>query len=158
MSKIIKQVSILILLILILVFPYFVFGQTGPTMGGNLKDLGVKSGYQTSNINELSISRIAGTGVNVFLSLLGIIFVVLMLYGGFLWMTGRGNEERLTKSKELIQAAIIGLIIIMAAYAISYFVFSRIADQTLTTPSGLLNGETLPACTEGQPPTPGVCQ
>jgi hypothetical protein len=158
MSKIIKQFSILALLILILVFPYFVFGQTTPTMGGNLKDLGAKSGYQTSGIDEFSVSRIAGTGVNIFLSLLGIIFIVLMLYGGFLWMTGRGNEERLTKAKELIQAAIIGLIIITAAYAISFFVFGRIASQTLTTPTGGSSGSSgYGECPDGQVMNLGNC-
>jgi len=134
MLKIIKQVSILVLLVLILVFPYFVFGQTN--MASSLQDLGKSSGYQTSSVDQYSVSRIAGTAVNIFLSILGIIFIVLMLYGGYLWMMARGSEENVTKSKELIQAAIIGLVIITAAYAISFFVFSRITSQTLTTPSG----------------------
>jgi cytochrome bd-type quinol oxidase subunit 2 len=153
MLKTIKQFSILALLVLILVFPYFVFGQT---MSDSLKDLGAKSGYQTSGVDQFSVSRIAGMAVNVFLSLLGIIFIALMLYGGYLWMTGRGNEEKITRAKDLIQAAIIGLIIVVAAYAISFFVFNRIVSQTLTTPTG--GSESLPACTEGQTPTPGVCQ
>jgi len=141
MLRIIKQISILVLLILILIFPYFVFGQT---MKGGLEDLGQASGYETSGISQTTISSIAGTAVSVFLSILGIIFIVLMLYGGYLWMMARGNEEQLTKAKELIQAAVIGLIIIVAAYAVSYFIFSRIAPRTLTTPSG---GSGTPAAT-----------
>ena len=143
MLKIIKQISILVILILILIFPYFVFGQT---MKGGLQELGQASGYQTSGISETTVSEIAGIAVKTFLSILGIIFIVLMLYGGYLWMTASGNEEQLTKAKELIQAAVIGLIIIVAAYAISYFIFSRLTPRTLTTPSG---GSGTPAATDG---------
>ncbi|MDD5071284.1 MAG: hypothetical protein PHQ42_00945, partial [Patescibacteria group bacterium] len=134
MLKIIKQVSILVLLILILIFPYFVFGQDGvPNMKQGLEGLGSASGYQTSGISETTISEIAGIAVNTFLSVLAIIFIALMLYGGYLWMMARGQEEMVTKAKELIQAAIIGLVIIVAAYAVSFFIFSRIASRTLTT-------------------------
>jgi len=147
MLKIIKQISILVILILILIFPYFVFGQT---MKGGLQELGQASGYQTSGISETTVSEIAGIAVKTFLSILGIIFIVLMLYGGYLWMTARGSEEQLTKAKELIQAAVIGLIIIVAAYAISYFIFSRLTPRTLTTPSG---GGGTPAATTPPPAT-----
>jgi len=147
MLKIIKQVSILVLLVLILIFPYFVFGQT---MKGGLEQLGGASGYST-NVTETTVSAIAGTAVSIFLSILGIIFVALMLYGGYLWMMARGNEEQVTKAKELIQAAIIGLIIIVAAYAVSFFIFSRITRQTLTTPKsgGGSSGSSEIECPEG---------
>jgi len=147
MLRIIKQISILVLLILILIFPYFVFGQT---MKGGLEDLGQASGYETSGISQTTISSIAGTAVSVFLSILGIIFIVLMLYGGYLWMTARGSEEQLTKAKELIQAAVIGLIIIVAAYAISFFIFNWLTPRTLTTPGG--GGATPPPA---EPPLQG---
>ena len=147
MLKIIKQISILVILILILIFPYFVFGQT---MKGGLQELGQASGYQTSGISETTISSIAGTAVSVFLSILGIIFIVLMLYGGYLWMTAGGKEEQLTKAKELIQAAVIGLIIIVAAYAISFFIFNWLTPRTLTTPGG--GGATPPPA---EPPLQG---
>ena len=137
MLKIIKHISILVLLVLILIIPYFVFGQT---MKGGLEQLGGASGYRTDAIGPTTVSAIAGTVVNAFLSVLGIIFIALMLYGGYLWMMARGQEEMVTKAKELIQAAVIGLIIIVAAYAVSYFIFSRIAPRTLTTPSGSSGG------------------
>ena len=157
MLKIIKQVSILVLLVLILISPYFVFGQT---MKGGLEGLGQASGYQTSGISETTISAIVGTAVSVFLSVLGIIFIVLMLYGGYLWMMARGNEEQVTKAKELIQAAVIGLIIIIAAYAISFFIFDRITRKTLTKPGGGGGGSvvTEPVCGEGQELRGGDCQ
>ncbi len=65
------------------------------------------------------------------LSFLGIIFVVLMVYGGFLWMTAAGNDEQVEKAKNLITAAVIGVVIITAAYAISYFIISEVATKAL---------------------------
>ncbi|MDD5291262.1 MAG: hypothetical protein PHZ04_04095 [Patescibacteria group bacterium] len=136
MLKIIKQISILILLVLILIFPYFVFGAEtykGPTLKAGLQGFGSASGYLT-NVTQTTAAEIAGTAVSIFLSILGVIFIVLMLYGGYLWMMARGNEDQLTKAKELIQAAIIGLIITVSAYALSFFIFNRITRQALTAP------------------------
>jgi hypothetical protein len=63
------------------------------------------------------------------------------MYAGYLWMTARGNEQRLEKAKDTLTAAIIGLIIIAAAYAISYFVMSKISTQTLKPSASRINTE-----------------
>ena len=69
--------------------------------------------------------------IHIILSLLGVIFMILMVYGGSIWMTAGGKEDRVKKAKDLIQAAIIGLIIVVAAYAISFFVVSKITKGVL---------------------------
>lgn len=56
------------------------------------------------------------------LQVVGIIFVCLMIYAGFLWMTAGGNEDNVDKAKKLIMAAVIGLAIVLASYSITYFV------------------------------------
>jgi len=58
-----------------------------------------------------------------FLGLLGVIFIILIIIAGYNWMTAAGDEQKVTKAKDTIQRAIIGLIIILAAYSITYFVF-----------------------------------
>ena len=70
--------------------------------------------------------EIVATIIQIFLGFLGIIFVILIIYGGYLWMTSRGNEEQVKKAKDTLQKATIGLIIILAAYAITYFVFTEL--------------------------------
>ena len=65
------------------------------------------------------------------LSFLGVIFLLLMIYGGILWMTARGNEKNVEQAKSIIFDAIIGLVIVAAAYAITYFVTSIFANQTM---------------------------
>ncbi len=65
-----------------------------------------------------ALGKIIGAG----LSLIGVLFLVLMIYGGFRWMIARGNDTEIEKAKHLIEAAIMGLIIVVAAYAITTFV------------------------------------
>ena len=66
--------------------------------------------------------------INSVLGLLGVIFLVLIIYAGFLWMTAGGNEDQVGKAKGLLINAIIGVIIIVAAYAISYFVLHALIN------------------------------
>lgn len=73
-----------------------------------------------------SLAGIIQTVISAFLGLLGIIFIVLIIYAGFNWMTARGDEEKVTLAKETLTRAVIGLIIIVAAYSITYFVFTNL--------------------------------
>jgi len=72
------------------------------------------------------LSSIIVMVINAVLSLLGVIFLVLVIYAGFLWMTAGGNDEQVGKAKKLLTNSIIGVVVIVAAYAISYFVLSAI--------------------------------
>lgn len=74
-----------------------------------------------------------GTIINGFLALLGIVFVVLVIYGGVLWMTARGNQETLKKAQGTLTGAAIGFILIMSAYAISDFVIKAIVNATVSS-------------------------
>ena len=60
--------------------------------------------------------------IKVLFTLIGIVFIALTIYGGFLYMTAMGESEKVKKGKNVIMAAIIGLIIIVSGYAITYFV------------------------------------
>lgn len=75
---------------------------------------------------EGGVAIIISMVIRGFLSVLGIIFVVLMVLAGYNWMTAGGNEEKVEKAKDTIRRAIIGLIITASAYAITIFVFSNL--------------------------------
>jgi hypothetical protein len=94
----------------------------------NMTKTGDSAGYMTEDANVITIISAV---VSTVISLLGVVFIGLMIYGGFIWMTARGNEERVTKAKDLMTAAVIGLIIVMMAYAISYFIINSITENTL---------------------------
>ncbi len=111
------------------------------------------AGAQTPNLNENPFTRgqkdanaiaqkaqigggttdlntIVGRIINVVLGFLGIVLLFYFLYGGFKWMTAGGNEEGVEEAKTMIKNAVIGLVIVMASYALSSFVLSNLVAVT----------------------------
>ena len=95
----------------------------GANQSGGLDDVAtnVYGAQKTTELEDMIVFVI-----NAILGLLGIIFLVLTLYAGFLWMTAAGNDEQVTKAKSILTAAIIGVVIIVAAYAITNFVLEAV--------------------------------
>lgn len=85
------------------------------------------------------IGNIIGTG----LSLVGVLFFALMLYGGVMWMVARGNAEQEKKAMETITAAIIGILIVLGSYALTSFVFNNLMSGN----SGVTEDQPLTDCT-----------
>ncbi len=90
---------------------------------------------QTANFNNTSISVIIASTIKIILSFLATVFIILMIVAGFRWMNSQGNEEQITQAKDTIRTAIIGLIIVLAAYAITYFIFDVLPFTGGTAPS-----------------------
>ena len=78
-----------------------------------------------SDLNT-TIARI----INVALSLLGIVAVVIILIGGFKYMTAGGNDEKVATAKKWIFSGLIGLIIILSAYALASWVIAQLINAT----------------------------
>lgn len=99
--------------------------------------LGAAAGQKGAGLGTPQDPRSVAAGIiRVVLNTLGIIFLGLTVYGGFLWMTAAGNEETVGKAKKTIYYAVTGLVIVLAAYSITYFAF-RVALQGYTPSSGL---------------------
>lgn len=107
-----------------------------------LKTTAGKAGLPTS---ETSLPVLVGSILNGLLSLVGVIFLVIIVWGGFLWMTARGNDQTVEKAKQLITSAVIGLIIIAGGYAITNFVLTQIIAATTGASSEAPPAEAPPA-------------
>lgn len=83
-----------------------------------------------TGLGQADLQQTIASLIRVGLTFLGVIAVVIMLYGGFKWMTAGGTEERVTEAKRLMIAGVIGLGIILSAYAISSFVINAIVGAT----------------------------
>ncbi len=83
-------------------------------------ELGVSAG-----LSSTPLPTVVGLLISGVLGLLGVILVVLIIYAGWLWMSAQGEADQVTKAKDIMKNAIIGLIIIACAYAISDFVFTQ---------------------------------
>ncbi len=68
--------------------------------------------------------------ISYVLGLLGLIAVVMILYGGFTWMTAGGNEDKIDTAKQIISAAAVGLVIILISWAIVNFVIGATRNVT----------------------------
>lgn len=92
---------------------------------GNLGTLGSYSGL------EENITVSTANVINTLLAVVGTVFFILTIYAGIRWMTAQGAEEKVTKAKDTLQAALIGLAIIMLAYAITAFVTTRLGGGAI---------------------------
>jgi hypothetical protein len=81
---------------------------------------------QVSNYNSNFLQTKAGQIIGTILSFVGVLFLILMIYAGILWMTAQGNENQVSKAKGLLVNGIVGLIIVFAAYAITSFIGGEI--------------------------------
>lgn len=98
----------------------FFENQTG------LKATADKTGHTKQKIfnSADSIDYSAGRIIQILLSLVGVVFMIFLFYGGILWMTAGGTEKRIDRAKKIMSESIVGLLIVLLAYAVSYFVIS----------------------------------
>jgi hypothetical protein len=97
----------------------------GADARAQLADAGaqVEAVAETAGVGgSTDLIEIIGRIINVFLGLLGVILLILILYAGFLWMTAAGDAEKVERAKKYLKNAVIGLIIIVCAFAIVRFI------------------------------------
>lgn len=104
------------------------------TAQGQLQQTAAAAGVGGST----DLIQIIGRIINIFLGLLGVIFLVLLLYAGYLWMTSAGDPEKVKKAQQTIKNAIIGLVIIASAWAIVSFILNALIGAT--QPGGGVSG------------------
>ncbi len=88
-------------------------------------DLATIVGLGTKDLREGVMSII-----NTLMGFLGIVAIIIFLWGGFRWMTAGGSEEKIDESKKIITAGIIGLIIVFVSYALAAFVINQLITAT----------------------------
>ncbi|MFA6018168.1 MAG: pilin [Patescibacteria group bacterium] len=69
-----------------------------------------------------SLSQLVGDIISAVFGVLGVVFFVLTVYAGVLWMTAAGDPKKVTKAKDILTQSLIGLIICVLSYGIAYFV------------------------------------
>lgn len=102
-----------------------------------------------TGIATTPIGVLAGQAIQAVLGLVGLIFFGLMVYGGFTWMTARGNDDKVEKARGIITTAVIGIVIIVSAYAITAFITNRLIlgqPGSSDTLSGSCSDQSYPAC------------
>ena len=123
--KIINQrVVIIIITIMTIITPLRFITARGiedAFSDNTIKMTGGAAGYDTT---KDSVLPIVANIVNIVYGLIGVIFFILIIYGGILWMTAGGKDEQVKKAQNIIQRSAIGLFIVVLAYAITYFILN----------------------------------
>lgn len=101
--------------------PLATFAQTS----FSIESVGSSIGLGNADLKQTVINIL-----NLALGLLALIAVVMIIIGGFTWLTAGGNEEKVDKAKKIISAAVIGLIIVLLAWAVVIFVARTTANVT----------------------------
>lgn len=110
----------------ILFFPTIFLKAESNGSLGEIMDSHVGNVREGAGVSNVPIGVTIGFIIQLILSFLATIFLILVIIAGFKWMTAGGNQETVTKASKSLKDAVIGLIIVLAAYAITWFVFNQL--------------------------------
>ena len=125
-----KKAVFISLIVLSLVLPMMFYanqavGAVTPPMQEGLDVFQTESGASTA-----TLPTVIGKVVKIVISFLGLIAAVIIIIGGFQWMTSGGNEEKIAGAKKLMINGLIGMVLVILAYAIASFVISSLSKVT----------------------------
>jgi ABC-type Co2+ transport system permease subunit len=95
-----------------------------------------QAGAIQDGVNSISsgqskpLMQTVGDLINVFLFLLGAVAVVMVIFGGFKYVTSAGDSSAVTSAKNTILYAVVGLVVAASAYAIVNFALGRFNDSS----------------------------
>lgn len=105
---------------------FYVRAAYASSMLDSLKSVGDKTYGGTPQPLKVTIANI----VRILLGFLGIVFIILILWGGIQWMVSGGNEKKIAEAKQRLVSATIGLVVVFAAYSIARFVYISLLRST----------------------------
>lgn len=85
------------------------------------------AGYSNS---ETDLVKVIGDAIQLILAFLGVILILYIIWAGWMWMSAGGADDKVKKAQTMIKNAIIGMIVIFAAYAITSFVIENLTSVT----------------------------
>lgn len=119
--KKLKPFAIIAATILMLALPYVALAQTLYS----IEPIGSRVGLGEADLKNTVINIIRWI-----LGILALLAVVFVIYGGFMWLTSGGDESKIEKAKKIISGAVVGLIIVILAWAIVIFVARTTSNVT----------------------------
>lgn len=100
---------------------------------------GVRDGVNAMKTDDMPAELIGPNGVitnitNTILYIVGIIAIIMLIFGGIRYITSGGDSKKVTDAKNTILYAIIGLVVALLAFAIVNFVLNALGVQHQVTP------------------------
>lgn len=119
-----------------LLLPILLFFATALPISTQAYSLGFDDDNILATTTELGTedpAYIVFTVVNTGLIFLGMITLIIVIVAGFMWIFAAGVEEKITKAKDLLKGAVIGLVIVLMSYGLSQYVFTALVHATQGT-------------------------
>ena len=104
---------------------------TGDALNGLEQTADKVTAFKNQTPDANFIQTRSGVIIGSVLALVGVLFLIMMIYAGIMWMTAQGNDQQVTKAKDLLIKSVIGIIIIFAAYAITAYIGEFISNQII---------------------------
>lgn len=128
--SIVKQTLIAVALVAATILPTMVFAAPNQTVT-NIKSALGSAGEEGYNMTKeeataIGLGGLIGTYVTAFLGFVGTIAFVVFLYGGFLWLTARGNDDQVADAKKYLFNGTVGVAVIVLAYSAAYFITAQL--------------------------------
>lgn len=122
MNKIVKisNIAMVVIMLSMAALPMIALAQQG-TIDVGLGPVQNAVGYTTRDLRA-----VIGDIIRAVLGFLGVVAIVIILIGGFKWMTAGGSDEKVGDAKKWLISGIIGLAIVLAAYAITTYVIGEL--------------------------------
>ena len=138
-NKTIKKIAVLVIVFWTAIFLIVLFFSPGPARAQGA-DFGLESVGETLILGQQDIRLTIAKIIRGVLGFLGIIALVLGLYAGYTIMTSGGDEQKVATGKKILINAIIGLAIVLSAFAITEFLIRKLAEATGVPGAGLGGG------------------
>ncbi|MCX6714587.1 MAG: IPT/TIG domain-containing protein [Candidatus Uhrbacteria bacterium] len=152
--RLFKSISILAVLVCTGIFFVHPVFAVSPTDSNAFSSFAASAGFAAGPSVIVIIARL----IRTFISFLGVIAVIIVLYGGFMYMTAGGNDERVKKAKKIILNGIIGLVIVLLSFTIAQFIVGKLVAATSEADISAycLQNPTDPTCKKSPPFPPAV--
>lgn len=106
-----------------------ILASTISNISNSVNSIGTTAGYKTT----VTVPDLVGKIIGILLGVLGLVFLVLVVYAGFLYITAQGEEAQVKKAKSILVKAMIGMVLIVSSYAITNVVVDSITAITAAT-------------------------
>ncbi len=126
-----KKLKIFFIAVLIFSAGLFVFGNVINVHAQSIQsDFGLEQVGGATGLGQQDLRVTIASIIRTVLGFLGILALLIVLYGGFVYMTAGGNEQKVSTAKKILINGGIGLVLILSAFAITQFVLTRLAEAT----------------------------
>lgn len=127
-----KTLAAALLLLVLLVPIISLAASSDPTTPGQRFGLDDAAKDTGVIVDKDPVPLVVARAVQSVLNIVGVIFLILVIWGGTMWMVSGGNEQSITKAKQILTTAVIGLVIVMAGYTITWWIVSALSTSTTT--------------------------